>query len=288
MNSVSESFESDGTAPRLRLPAGSSRWLRDPLLHFLVLGALLFLADYAFSGRTDDPTVIVIDESVDREALRIFAEKKGRKPNADELYALRQVWLDNEVLYREGVALKLDQGDPAIRDRVIFKALSIVEAGLVLPPVDDAKLEQWFERNRVKYDEPPRFDFEEAVIANDPSEGAARDLATALNHGSPGDTQAGLHIFRARPLPTIVQSYGPDFAEELERAPIGEWQVLKQRDGWRVVRVTDRRPATAASFDELRDVVRQDWTDATMSELRTRAVRTLADKYTVRIGTPGP
>ncbi|MFX6930183.1 hypothetical protein ABTH73_19595, partial [Acinetobacter baumannii] len=88
---------------------------------------------------------------------------RGREPNAEELAALRRVWLDNEVLYREGLALQVDKGDSAIRERVIFKALSVVDANTKLPAVTDEVLRKWFEGHRVKYDEPPRFDFQEAV-----------------------------------------------------------------------------------------------------------------------------
>jgi hypothetical protein len=286
MNTIPDSIPAGGA--HRRLFARAPHWLREPLLHFLLLGAVLFAVDYAVAGRTDGPLVIVVDESVDREAVRIFEEKKGRAPDDDELYALRRVWLDNEVLYREGLALQLDQGDPAIRDRVIFKALSVIESGLRLPAYDDDTLRAWFEENRVKYDEPPRYDFEEAVLAGDRTEGAARDLATALNEGTPGDIQAGLRIFKARPLPTIVQSYGPEFADALQKAPLGEWQALAHRDGWRVIRVGSHSPARPASFEELRGVVRQDWTDATMAGLRTEAVRALAAKYTVRVEAAAP
>ena len=87
------------------------------------------------------------------------------------------MWLDNEVLYREGLALRLDKGDTAIRERVIFKALSVVDAGIKLPPVDDAVLREWFEKNRAKYDEPARYDFQEAVLAGERSEAAVRAFA---------------------------------------------------------------------------------------------------------------
>lgn len=285
---MTQTIGASENAPLLNRLRNAPQWTREPLLHFVVLGAVLFAVDYLVAGRTDDPNAIVVDASVDREALRIFQEQKGRAPNADELYALRRVWLDNEVLYREGLALKLDQGDPAIRDRVIFKALSVVEAGLKLPPYDDDLLRGWFEKNRVKYDEPPRYDFEEAVIAGERSESAARELATALNEGTPSDIEAGLRIFKARPLPTIVQSYGPEFAEALQTAPVGEWEPLRHRDGWRVIRVGGLLPAKPADFDALRGVVLQDWTDATMAELRTEAVRALAKKYTVRIDAGAP
>ncbi len=85
--------------------------------------------------------------------------RAAREPNADELYALRRVWLDNEVLYREGLALQVDQGDAAIRERVIFKAQSILDANVKLPPYDDKLLRDWFASNRAKYDEPARYDF---------------------------------------------------------------------------------------------------------------------------------
>ncbi|MES2564868.1 MAG: peptidyl-prolyl cis-trans isomerase, partial [Pseudomonadota bacterium] len=86
-------------------PKAWPKWLREPLVHFLVLGALLFTIDYFISGRDDDPRTINVDAAVDSQARQVFSEARGRAPNDEELYALRRVWLDNEVLYREGLAL---------------------------------------------------------------------------------------------------------------------------------------------------------------------------------------
>ncbi len=260
----------------------SPRWLREPLLHFALIGAALFGLDHFINGAADSARTIVVDPAVDQEALKIFKEARGREPNADELYALRRAWLDNEVLYREGLALQMDKGDKAIKDRVIFKALSMINAGLKLPPVDDATLRSWFEAHRVKYDQPARYDFQEAVIAGDSSEAAARAFAAALNTGKPGDTQAGLRIFQGRPHANIVQSYGAEFAAELEAAPVGTWQALRHGDGWRVMRLDAIAPAQPATFEPVRGVVMQDWTDSVMAEQRTAAVRTLAKKYSVK------
>src|SRR5688572_2165411 len=117
--------------PRKReLPA----WLREPLLHFALLGGLLFAIDLMLASREDDPRVILIDPQVDAQAIEVFKAARGRAPDKDELFALRRVWLDNEVLYREGMALGLDRGDKAIRERVIFKALSVVDANVKRPP----------------------------------------------------------------------------------------------------------------------------------------------------------
>jgi hypothetical protein len=259
------------------------KWLREPLLHFVVLGGLLFAVDYFIAGRADDPRTIVVDAAVDKQAREVFKSARGREPNEDELYALRRVWLDNEVLYREGLALQVDKGDSAIRERVIFKALSIIDAGLKRPPIDEKALRQWFERNRAKYDEPARYDFQEAVLAGDTSESALRAFAAALNAGTPGDAQAGLRVFKGRPHGNLVQSYGEEFAKALESSPVGEWRALPSRDGLRVMRLEAITPPKPAVFESLRGVVFQDWTDAIMAEQRTAAVRALAKKYTVKV-----
>jgi hypothetical protein len=274
------------TLPPTAAPAAAGRvpdWLREPLLHFVVLGGLLFAIDAFVVRQKDDPRVIVIDVAVDDEARQLFKASRGREPNADELEALRRVWLDNEILYREGLALGMDRGDSAIRERVIFKSLSVVNANLKAPPFDDSVLRAWFEANRAKYDEPARFDFQEAVLAGQSSETAVRAFVDALNKGQPGDADAGLRVFKGRPHENIVQSYGAEFAAALEQSPPGEWRALPGRNGsWRAMRLDAIAPAKPADFEALRGVVLQDWTDARMAEMRTAAVRALAQKYTIK------
>jgi hypothetical protein len=263
-------------------PPQWQHWLREPLLHFLLLGGLLFALDHALLARSDDPRVIVVGSAVDQEAKDLFKASRGREPNAQELAALRNVWLDNEVLYREGLALQVDKGDSAIRERVIFKALSVVDANVQLPKYDDALLRQWFESHRAKYDEPARFDFQEAVLTGDSSEAAVRAFVAELNGGASGDTKAGLRVFKGRPHSNLVLSYGEDFAKALEAAPAGEWRAYKTREGWRAMRLEASTAPQAASYDALRSVVLQDWTDAVMSEQRSAAVKQLAGKYKIK------
>jgi len=265
---------------RRRLAA--TGWLREPLLHFVVLGGLLFAVDHALVSRSDDPRTIVVGAEVDSQARQLFKASRGREPDAKELAALRAVWLDNEVLYREGLAMQVDRGDTAIRERVIFKALSVVDANMKPPAVDDTVLRTWFEAHRAKYDEPARYDFQEAVLAGETAEAAVRAFVAALNAGTPGDAKAGLRVFKARPHDNLVQSYGAEFAKALEDAPPGEWRALPARDGWRAMRLEAVTAPRPAAFDALKGVVLQDWTDATMAEQRSAAVRTLAQKYTVR------
>src|SRR4051794_2012340 len=238
------------TQPRQRFVIPT--WLREPLVHFAVLGGLLFGVDHVLATRAGDPHVILIDAAVDRDAIEVFRAARGRAPTADELFALRRVWLDNEVLYREGLALGLDRGDNSIRERIIFKSLSMIEAGIKAPPIDEAKLRAWFEARRAKYDEPARYDFEEAIVTGDRSESAVQGFVATLNAGLPGaDVHADLRVFTNRPHENIVQSYGADFAAALEAAPVGEWRALSSRGGVRAVRLRSATAAKPASFDDL-------------------------------------
>jgi hypothetical protein len=228
----------------------------------------------------------VVGADVDREAIETFKAIRGHDPSAEELVALRQVWLDNEVLYREGLALQVDKGDTAIRERVIFKALSVIDSNVKLPPVDGDVLRKWFDSHRDKYDEPARYDFEEAALTGDSSEAAVRAFVKELNGGVPGDAKAGLRVFKGRPQANLVQSYGPELARTLTESKPNEWRALHTRDGWRAMRLNAITPPKPAVFQVLRGVVLHDWTDATAAEQRTAAVRALAKKYKVQHELP--
>jgi len=268
-------------APPTRRPLPA--WTREPLLHFLLLGALLFGVDHLINRRAGDANEIVISAEVTDEARQLFKATRNREPSDEEMGALRKVWLDNEVLYREGLALQLDKGDTAIRERVIFKALSVVDSGTQLPPAEDKTLRDWFEKHRAKYDEPARFDFQEAALEGEASEASVRAFVGALNAGTPGDAKAGLRVFKGRPHSNLLQSYGEGFAKGLEAAPPGQWLALPSREGWRAVRLDAANAARPASFEALRNVIQQDWTDATLSEQRSAAVAALAKKYVIKV-----
>jgi hypothetical protein len=256
--------------------------MREPLLHFVLLGGLIFAADNALRARQNDPRLILVGPEVEREASTIFRSAKGRDPSPQELAILRERWIDNEVLYREGLALRLEQGDTALRERVIFKALNVIESNLRVPDIDQTGLQDWFEKHRDQYDTPARYDFSEAV-PSDSSEPALRQFAEVLNRaGSGAEVQSGLRIFEGRPADTIASAFGSEFSAALERLPLREWHVVPSSDGLRIIRIEAREPGARVQFEQVRGRVIQDWTDAKAQELRTAAIRELAKKYTVR------
>ena len=275
------------TAPTVEKPSATLRWqrmpawLKEPLLHFVILGGVLFVADHLLYVHRGDPRTLVVGNDVDGDERAMFKTSRGRDPDERELAAMHRVYINNEVLYREGLAMQVDKGDQAIRDRVIFKALSVVDANVKLPAIDDKGLKSWFEQHRSKYDEPMRYSFDEAALAGENSEAAVRAFVSALNSGTPGDAKAGLRIFKGRPLENLIQSYGADFPKQVEASPLGEWRAMQTKSGWRAMRVNEITPAKPAVFEDVRNNVMADWKDATASDLRTAAVRTMTKKYKI-------
>lgn len=262
------------------------RVLREPLLHFVVLGALVFGADTVLQPLRDDRKNISVPAAARAEARTVFVNSMGREPTAAESQILMDRWVDNEVLYREGLALGLDRGDASIRERLIFKALSVTQSGLSLPPVTDAELRGWFDQHRDKYDEPARLDFLEAVSGGGGAENTARALADALNVKAHSNVDSSLQVFRGRPRRNLVQSYGEEFTHALEGGTPGRWMVLKGLAGWHVVQLESMKPAVPANYEEVRDTVKKDWSEQTMSQLTTDAVRAMGKKYRVQQEAP--
>jgi len=263
------------------------RAVREPLVHFLVLGALVFGIDHAIVAARGNPQEIVVTQALQKEARDAFAASMKREPSAADMKILEERWIDNEVLYREGLALGLDRGDSTIRDRVIFKAMSVTQASLVLPKADEAGVRAWFEAHRDRYDTPARFDFAEAAVPDGLTPAQLQALVNALNGQGETDIESSLRIFKDRPRENLVQSYGAAFADALATQAPGEWVLLAAGDGSRVVRVESVKPGTSAEFDAMQERVYQDWKDDTMARLATQAVREMGRKYRVRVEEAG-
>ena len=261
--------------------------VREPLIHFLLLGGLIFAADAIVFQRQDDPRVIAVGPEVDVEARTLFKTSLGREPSAAELKQLRQRWVDNEVLYREGMLLAVDKGDTGIRERVIFKALNIMQSNLTVPPADDKVLRAWFEKNRATYDEPPRYDFVEAVWVGDKSDAVIKKFVNSLSQGVQDATESGLRVFKGRPQNNLRVSYGDDFVRALDELPPGEWRGLLGKDGVHVVRLEARHAGVPTSFEAVQSRVYPDWKDAIVQQLRTDAVRELGKKYRIETMAKG-
>jgi len=279
--------------PRLRAV------LREPLVHFLVVGALLFAIDRWRDGGAATRPAVTAPAQPERRAIVVDGELRrwiedglrrahgGQAPGAAELDEAVSRWIDEEVLYREGLARGLDRDDPAVRKRIADKMAFILEQEIVIPPASDAELRAWFERERARFARPERIDFTHVFVAGGGAEAQqrARQLLARLESGEDpellGDRFSGGQRYRGRKPEDLTASFGPEFTRGLDRQPIGAWQLRRSRHGLHLVRLDRVEAGSAADFAAARLDVAKEWRDQRHAEQLAARVRALRETWQV-------
>ena len=257
-----------------------SALVREPLLQFLLLGAIIFAVDYYWVGRADDPRRIVIDDKKFNELVTIFEEGQGRKPTPGETEKLIVKWTQNEILYREALRMKLDQGDEMIRNRVILKLHNILFNNVSIEVPPEAELRSWFAEHRELYDRPAYFDFEQFSLSGVGTEAQALAVAATLDTVA-GEKKGTLHRYRHRPATNLTSLYGAQHAGKLLGAAPNTWVAVEDSRGWQLARITASQPAQAAAFEQVHKRVIEDWKRYSHDLQLVRQTREIADRYTV-------
>lgn len=273
------------------------RLLREPLVHFLILGGLLF-GLYQWLG---DPTAsaaggdIVVTEGRIRNLTDTFNRTWQRPPTAEELNGLVEDYIREEVLYREGVALGLDRDDTIIRRRLRQKLEFVSEdAASALEPTD-AELAQFLAQSADRYRVESRLTFSQVFL--DPSKRGEKLEADAaslldvlrsrgdkLDLATLSDSLMLDSRYEAATEADIDRLFGAEFEAALRGQPVGEWLgPLKSGYGAHLVRIDARVPGRVATLAEVRDAVARDWSAARRQQLLDEQYRQLRSRYQVRI-----
>lgn len=266
-------------APRRAIHAA----LRDPLVHFLAIGAAIFVASGLLAPERDDPRRMVIDDAVLGELVEIFADARERAPTREEMAALIDRWILNETLYREATSLGLHDGDEMIRERTMQKMRVLIQNAVIVGTPGAGELEAWFEANRARYDTPAQLSFDVARVDGDRA--AAQAEADRLNAGDPGAAESGVVVypFADRPRPGLVAVFGETFVSALESFPDAGWHPIESGDGWQVARVGARVASVSAAYASNPGRIASDWQAETFRVASTRAVEALIDAYDIRV-----
>lgn len=264
------------------------RVLREPLLYFLLAGAVLFLLAGRFGGDAR-PRIVVGDAERTRLADQWQAQM-GRPPTAAELDALVDQWIREEIYYREALAMGLDDGDVVIRRRLAQKLSFLTEDMATAGPVDEETLRRYHEAHPERYREPVRFSFVHRYFSSDRDDAEAdarAALATieaaegggAVPEGDPFVLQ---QAYLERSGRQISELFGREFTAALERLPTGTWQgPVPSAYGWHLVKVEQRRPSRQQSFDEVADRVAADFRQQQRREAADAYYRSLRERYEI-------
>src|SRR6202158_3281747 len=212
--------------------SAAARFLwREPLLHFVLLGALIFGVDAALHPPPKDDKVITVTKSMRQSFIENFDEDKSRTPSDAEMEKMIESWVASEILYREGKALGVDRGDDMIRDRVAFKLQLLIFDQIRVPQPTEDQLRAWFADNHGRVDEQERVGF---YLTPPPTDEITAQLQLAEIEGQheAEDLQKQTRAILGRPVTSLAASFGESFRDALLALPLGKWKGLQSRDAW--------------------------------------------------------
>jgi hypothetical protein len=272
--------------------------LREPLLHFLVIGAALF-GLYGLVGKkeAEAPTKIVVSAERVANLVDRFARTWRRPPTQEELDGLVEDDIRDEVFYREGRAAGLDRDDVVIRRRVRQKMEFLTEDMAASAPSEEqlaAYLAFHAERFRTEDRLTFRHVFLSATRRGEALEGDAREIAaTLVGATAPVDTAAAGdpfllgETFRQTPHSDVARTFGEGFAKQLAAVGVGRWQgPMRSNFGAHFVLVDERTKGSLPPLDAVREEVRRAWLNARRIEAEEKLYRTLRERYRIVVEKP--
>lgn len=282
------------------------RLLAEPLLHFAVLGGLVY-GSWAAFGKPEEPAaaVIVVDEQGLLEHMQYRAKAFAPEQFSAELAAMdaagRQHLIDEyvreEALYREASALNLAAGDYVIKLRMIQKMEYLLEDLNPVAPPGEAELERYFTANREQYQVAASWTFTHVFYdAAERGDEAAReqasatlerlnadqvDFSAAVEHG---DRFPFLQNYVERTGDYIADHFGQTFAECLRDLPLAQWSgPIKSQYGYHLLYIATYAPAQVPALAEIRGQVEQDFLRDAHVQAQERAIAELRKSYRVQV-----
>jgi peptidyl-prolyl cis-trans isomerase C len=282
----------------MSLKASLIRVLKEPLFHFVLIGAAIYGA-YAVVGTGDeaaDERAVTITAGEVKWMTDNWTSRWNRPPTREELDGVLRAYIKEQVLAKEAVAMGLDEGDTIIQRRLAQK-LEFLSKDLLTPTDPDPQvLAEWFELNKDRYRDPVLYTMTHIYLDPDSRDVQALEEAEAIRdelnelEGVPADLNEYGDPFMLQsyyPEHTEVElakSFGSGFVEAVKELEPGRWHApVLSGYGVHVVLLSERRLPEEPVFAEVEDRVRQDWTDETRDELNEQFIANLLDRYEVNV-----
>lgn len=275
-------------------------FVREPLVHFLLLGVVLFIAYGLVSkpGSGDAPGQITVTQGQIENLVSGFAKAWQRPPTSEELAGLVRDLVREEVYCREAMALGLDKDDTVIRRRLRQKMEFISDDIAAMPEPTDADLNAYLQAHSDRFRVDQTFTFSQVYL--DPEkhgENLARDISTLLARLNRAGAQAEVsalgdsflmeRTFTAAPASEVAKQFGEKFAAKLGELSPGQWEgPVESGYGAHLVFVSERTEGRVPELAEVRDDVRREWANAQRLELNEKFYHELFKRYSVTIESP--
>ena len=242
--------------------------LREPLLHFLLLGLLLFLLYGKAAPPSDEGARITVTRTTIAALAGQFRATWSRPPTREELAGLVDGYVRDEILYREGVALGLAKDDAVIKRRVRQKLEVLIEEEGKNAVPGDAELAAYLSGHAEAFRRPAILSFDQVIFNpadyGDKLQAALASSMAALNDGAAPESQGRSSLLPTHveklPADLVARDFGEAMGTALETAPVGKWLgPIRSGFGLHLVRVTERKPGYLPTLDEARNTVTREW-----------------------------
>lgn len=277
------------------------KFLREPLVHFLFVGAILFILFRTVGNReTDEVREIRITPAKIDNLIEIWGKTWQRPPTPEELNSLIEEHIKEEILYREALALGLDQNDTIIRRRLRQKMEFIVEDVATVAEPTDQELQAYLDDHAESYRLDSLVTFQH-VYLNADRRGGTLDKDTALILAELAESGEKVDIpqigdpislpgsFSMTPEREVAKLFGRKFSDSLMKLDTEKWVgPVGSGYGIHLVYVTDRTFGSVPEVNEIREALRRDWTAARRRDANDEFYEMLRRRYEVSIEFPGP
>lgn len=274
------------------------RFLREPLLHFLVLGAALFVVYGAINARSSGKDEIVVTAGQIEHLTIGFTRSWRRPPTADELQDLVRNYVREEVYYRQAKEMGLDRDDPIIRRRLQQKIEFVSEDVAAQAEPSDNDLNNLLRSQPEQFRIGRKITFSHVYLSPERHSGKMDDVAAQLliqlnNDGAMADISAlGDRFllgtkFEAMPSSEVAKLFGTMFSDRLAELGIGKWQgPVKSGYGLHLVFVQERTDGRIPDLNEVRKAVLREWKETQRGRANEDVYKKLLSRYSVTIEVP--
>jgi hypothetical protein len=260
----------------------AARFFAEPIVHFFVVGALLFVAHRLIVG---DPRVVVVTPGVRADVARRFQDSHERPPSPSELEEALGAWKREEALYREALRDRLDRNDATIRTVLADRVRA--RASIGAPPREPtaAELDRWFATHRSLYETPHRYDYGTVAFPKAVKTAAAEreKYEQAVKGGADPRTLGRPIVGGNLTAEELGERLGPALAARIESLPVGRGQKFETEKDLLLVWV-NAVEGGMPSPDELHRRLVADWLYAEHTQATDRAVQEIVDRYRVEEG----
>lgn len=265
------------------------RILQEPLLHFLVVGGLLFF--YLSNNDTVEKPEIIISEGKIKQLTAQFTKTRQRAPTKEERKALIDNQVREDLAFKHGTQMGLVDNDTIIKRRVQQKIEFMLNDSIAGIEPSNEELQTYLDAHKKKYTIAPVYSFKHVYINPEKHEDINAFIASLkvqeldVNYVSLSDSIMLDNAYENTSTAQIARLYGLKFAKSLDDVEVGTWQgPVKSGYGLHLVKIDKKSPRRIGTLEELSSEIKRDFRTDTQKKAVNDFYKTLEDQYTVTIG----